>query len=86
MLNFFNHGLVLDVVRAPSWGAGFKMWSYQAFVYLYQYCVVSVGTLKMREWNMQEWKMRHNMAKVEISGVEFAALNGHGKLESRYNI
>jgi len=31
----------------------------------------------MREWNMQECKMRHDLTGVENAGVEFAALNGY---------
>jgi len=31
------------------------------------------GTLKMREWNMQDWKMRHQIAGVEYAGLENAA-------------
>ena len=29
---------------------------------------------------MREWKIRHDMARVENAGVENAALNGYGKL------
>jgi len=43
-------------------------------------CTVGTLKIKMREWNMQEWKMRHDVAGVENEGVEFAALNGYGKL------
>jgi len=28
---------------------------------------------------MREWKMRHDVASVDNSGVEFAVLNGYGK-------
>ena len=35
--------------------------------------LVRLGTLKMRDWNMQDRNMRHQIAGVEYAGLENAA-------------
>ena len=35
--------------------------------------LIDLGTLKMRDWNMQDRNMRHQIAGVEYAGLENTA-------------